>query len=147
MDGLRIVPEHATPGNTIAQLEEALFAHNGQATGLTAWQNVLFCLRDEAQTLRGGLSGFLWGGWLHVNMLWVHDALRGRGFGQQLLSAAEQYALAQGCTDAYLNTFDFQAPTFYRKRGYTCFGELSDSPRGHTHYFLRKRLTPLAQVE
>jgi GNAT superfamily N-acetyltransferase len=121
-------------------MEGPLYAHNGEATGHTAWQPVLFCLRDESHALLGGLSGFLWGGWLHVNILWVHASLRGRGFGGQLLSAAEQHALTHGCRDAYLNTFDFQAPEFYRKRGYECFGELPNCPSGHAHYFLRKRL-------
>jgi GNAT superfamily N-acetyltransferase len=73
-------------------------------------------------------------------MLWVHESLRGQGFGAQLLAAAEAHAREQACTDAYLSTFDFQAPEFYRTRGYQSFGELADYPRGHSYHFMRKRL-------
>ncbi|RQX83694.1 hypothetical protein DF034_05110 [Burkholderia anthina] len=39
-----------------------------------------------------------------------------------------------------LDTFDFQARTFYEKRGYVRFGELPDYPVGHTRIFLTKKL-------
>lgn len=140
METLRIVAEH-TRTELGTALENALYAHNRSVTEHSAWQAVMFAVRDEADALRGGIAGYLWGGWLHITLLWVHESVRGQGFGEQLLAAAEAHAQAHGCTDAYLSTFDFQAPEFYRSRGYQTFGELPDCPRGHTHYFLRKRLT------
>ena len=68
------------------------------------------------------------------------EALRGRGHGRALLAVAERWALERGCRDAFLDTFSFQAPEFYRKLGWEVFGTLEDHPPGHTHYFLRKRL-------
>jgi hypothetical protein len=41
---------------------------------------------------------------------------------------------------AYLDTFSFQAPDFYKKLGYEVFGELQDFPHGHQRYFMKKRL-------
>lgn len=140
MDAFHIIAEHDRPAQTVSALEQALYAHNLAATGHAAWKAVLFGLRDAGNTLHGGLSGYLWGGWLHVTILWVHESLRGLGFGGALLAAAEAYALEQGCVDVYLSTFEFQAPEFYRKRGYQCFGELADYPRGHAYHFMRKHL-------
>jgi GNAT superfamily N-acetyltransferase len=140
MDTLRIVAEH-TRTDVGAELEKALFAHNRAVTEHSAWQAVMFALRDEAELLRGGIAGYVWGGWLHITMLWVHESLRGQGFGAQLLAAAEAYGREHGCADAYLSTFGFQAPEFYRTRGYQSFGELPDCPRGHVYHFMRKRLT------
>jgi len=140
MDTLRIVAEHMG-SDAGSELERALYAHNRSVTEHAAWQLVLFCLRDETDALRGGIAGYLWGGWLHITMLWVHESLRGHGFGAQLLASVEAYALEHGCTDAYLSTFDFQAPEFYRARGYQAFAELADCPRGHAYHFLRKRLS------
>ena len=61
--------------------------------------------------------------------------------------AAEQEALARGCRGVYLDTFSFQAPGFYRKQGYTEFGELEGIPPGHSHYFFRKLLRTDGPVE
>jgi hypothetical protein len=36
------------------------------------------------------------------------------------------------------DTQDFQAPAFYRKHGYSVFGELPDLPPGHVRYSLAK---------
>jgi GNAT superfamily N-acetyltransferase len=139
MSTLRIVAEHART-ELGTELEKALYAYNRSVTEHAEWQSVMFAVRDETEALCGGIAGYLWGGWLHITMLWVQESARGRGFGAQLLASAETYAREHGCADAYLTTFDFQAPEFYRARGYETFGELPDCPRGHAHYFLRKRL-------
>lgn len=136
MNRLCIVGEHSRT-EVASELERALSAHNRSATKhdswqADSWQAVLFSLRDDAAALRGGIAGYLWGGWLHITMLWVHESVRGQGFGARPLAAVEAHALDCGCTDAYLSTFDFQAPEFYRARGYQAFGVLADCPRGQT---------------
>ncbi len=55
-------------------------------------------------------------------------------------SRAELEARQRGARCAYLDTFSFQAPDFYKKQGYEVFGELRDFPEGHRRYFLRKQL-------
>jgi GNAT superfamily N-acetyltransferase len=69
------------------------------------------------------------------------DALRGTGIGRALIGAAERRALERGCHSAWVDTFSFQAPGFYRKLGYKPFGEL-DYPPDFKRIFLQKRLTP-----
>lgn len=46
-----------------------------------------------------------------------------------------------GCCNAYIFTYSFQSPEFYKHLGYEVFGELEDFPLGHCRYFLKKRLT------
>jgi ribosomal protein S18 acetylase RimI-like enzyme len=70
----------------------------------------------------------------------VHEDLRGRGYGTQLIEAAEQEASAQGGYQVLLDTHSFQAPEFYQKLGYEVFGVLDGYPRHHRHYDLRKHL-------
>jgi len=53
---------------------------------------------------------------------------------------AEVEARKRGARYAYLDTFDFQAPEFYKKYGYEVFGVLEDFPSGHTRYFMKKQL-------
>jgi GNAT superfamily N-acetyltransferase len=78
--------------------------------------------------------------WLSIDTLWVLESFRGKGLGSALLDAVEQEARQRGCRWSNLNTFDFQAPGFYRKAGYVEFGRLVDYPPGHTNFFLRKEL-------
>ena len=100
--------------------------------------NVL--IRANDGTVMGGLIGGSWWGWLYINILWVHDDLRGQDFGTDLMRTAEQEGLRRGCHSAFVDTHSFQALPFYQKLGYQIFGQLPDFPPGHTRYFLQKRL-------
>jgi GNAT superfamily N-acetyltransferase len=136
-----MVAEHETSSTTLLMLEKLLFDYNLSTTGLAEYHPVLFCLRDAANEFCGGIAGYIWGGWLHITMLGLHESVRGRGFGRSLLEAAEQHARSLGCLDVYLNTFDFQAPAFYQKHGYRLFGQLPNCPNGYVSYYLQKHLT------
>ncbi|MGA4841418.1 GNAT family N-acetyltransferase [Streptomyces sp. G45] len=89
----------------------------------------------------GGLAGHTWAGWLHVSLLWVSDEARGVGLGGRILTEAERVAREErGCRRARLETWDFQAPDFYRKFGYEVVCVIPDYPEGATEYTLTKRL-------
>ncbi|WTW92274.1 GNAT family N-acetyltransferase [Streptomycetaceae bacterium NBC_01309] len=96
---------------------------------------------DEDGTVLGGLTGKVWGRWLHVDLLWVHADRRGKGLGADLLARAEEIARTEhGCGHARLETWDFQAPDFYRRQGYTLVGEVPDYPPGVTEFIFAKAL-------
>ncbi|MCX5048746.1 MULTISPECIES: GNAT family N-acetyltransferase [unclassified Streptomyces] len=96
---------------------------------------------DERGGLAGGLVGHTWTTWLHVTYLWVDERWRGAGLGSRLLAEAEGIARGErGCRSARLETWDFQAPEFYRKRGYEVVCVIPDYPPGATEYTLTKRL-------
>lgn len=97
-------------------------------------------LRDSQGTIVGGIHGNNGTLWAYVSALWVCEHLRGMGFGGQLLQAAESEAVSRGCSDCYLDTFNPRALEFYKKAGYTVFGELENFIPGGKRYFLRKRL-------
>jgi hypothetical protein len=56
------------------------------------------------------------------------------------MTLAEEKARERGAKNAYLDTFSFQAPDFYKRLGYDVFGELPDCPHGHQRYFFRNQL-------
>jgi ribosomal protein S18 acetylase RimI-like enzyme len=95
---------------------------------------------DDSGDLAGGLVGHTWTTWLHVTYLWVDAAHRGAGLGSRLLAEAEHIATDRGCTASRLETWDFQAPEFYRKQGYEVVCVIPDYPPGITEYMLTKRL-------
>ncbi|MGW7252579.1 GNAT family N-acetyltransferase [Streptomyces sp. NPDC054834] len=96
---------------------------------------------DETGDLAGGLVGHTWATWLHVTYLWVDARHRGAGLGSHLLKEAERIARAdRGCHSARLETWDFQAPDFYRGQGYEVVCVIPGYPPGITEYTLTKRL-------
>ena len=87
----------------------------------------------------GGLTGRTSAAWLYVELFWLPEALRSTGLGTQLMAAAEAEAMRRGCIGAHLDTYDYQAPGFYRKLGYEVFGSIEEHPPGHTRFWMRKR--------
>ena len=122
-------------------MEDRRHEYNDAPTGITDGKWLAIFIRDDTGAIRAGLSGWTWGGCCAIRYLWVHEDLRGRGYGTKLMEAAEQEASARGCYQVLLDTHSFQAPEFYQNLGYEVFGVLDDYPRHHKNYYLRKRLT------
>lgn len=95
-------------------------------------------LRDEPGRVTGGLWGHTLFQWLSIEMLIVPDSRRGQGIGSALVMAAEAEARARGCIGALVDTFSFQAPSFYQRLGFTVFGTLDDYPPGDSRIYFRK---------
>jgi GNAT superfamily N-acetyltransferase len=138
--GLRIDVEDAPRDADVEVLPNGLEAFNeSRWPGHQTWRPLAVFARHQ-ESIVGGLSGETYSGWLFIRYLWVSETLRVRGIGRELMSAAELRALERGCHSAWVDTFSFQAPGFYRKLGYEIFGEL-DYPPGHKRIFFKKRLT------
>lgn len=135
----RIVFDQA--GGAEAQLvRDRLDMFNVGVTGVSAYYPVNFFLKSDRGETMGGLLGGIWGGWLHITILWIDEAERGKRWATQLMDRAEAYARERRCHSAMLDTHSFQARPFYEKRGYEVFGTLDDYPKGHKKFFLRKKL-------
>ena len=104
-------------------------------------QSISIIVRDENEKMIGGLTGSTYWDHLDIKLLWVDEAARGTGLGQQLVKQAEDEALKRGCNGAIVDTYDFQALGFYQKLGYTVFGVKEEFPKGHQRYFLNKKLS------
>ena len=114
--------------------------YNEHQAGDDAGQNLCFVLQDPDGGVVGGVIGATHWNWLYINLMWLKEEFRGCGYGQRLLAMAEEEARRRGAKYAYLDTFSFQAPDFYKKYGYEIFGELADFPTGHRRYYLKKAL-------
>lgn len=129
-----------SPGD-VKILTAGLAAHRQEAVG-SAWiKTIAFFLRGDSDEIIGGVYGnFGSFNWLYVDTLWVSPAARGKGHGRVLMDHIESEAAKNDCHSAFLSTFSFQAPEFYKKLGYEVFGELEAFPAGYQRIFLRKHL-------
>ncbi|MBN1483822.1 MAG: GNAT family N-acetyltransferase [Chloroflexia bacterium] len=114
--------------------------YNIQQTGDSGFERLCYALYAPDESIVGGVIGEVYWGWLHVDLLWVQEDLRGHGYGQRLLALVEEKAREHGAKQAYLDTFSFQAPDFYKTCGYQILGTLEDFPPGQQRYFMTKRL-------
>lgn len=89
-------------------------------------------LEDAQGQKQAGLTGETFGNWLCIKYLWVSENLRGQGIGSRILKETENETLKRGCKYAFVDTFNFQAPEFYKKHGYEEVFMLNEYPiQGH----------------
>jgi len=117
-----------------------LHNYNIHQAGDNNFQRLCFIVQAADKSIVGGVLGEIHWDWLYIDLMWVSEELRGCGHGQRLLEAIEDEARRRGAKNAYLDTFSFQAPDFYKKQDYKVFGELKNFPAGHQRYFLTKQL-------
>ena len=105
------------------------------------------CIKDSnnnnnnnSDEVVGGILTKIYWNILYIDILWVKDEYRHKGYATVLLNDVENTAKEMGCKTAHLYTYDFQAKGLYEKRGYTVFGVLEDCPEGHNCYYMSKKL-------
>jgi ribosomal protein S18 acetylase RimI-like enzyme len=119
---------------------KAIGAYNEEKAGVDDGKTLCFVLKSSSGDVVGGLMGSTHWGWFYISLLWVKNDFRGKGFGHKLLAEAEDEARKRGVRKAYLDTFSFQAPEFYKQHGYEVFGELEDFPTGYQRFYMKKEL-------
>ncbi|MDC8774253.1 GNAT family N-acetyltransferase [Roseateles albus] len=142
MNSVSIAVE-ADPDRQVKQaIQSGLFDANVAHTGDGHFDAVLLVARDANSNVIGGVVGEAYWGYVNFTAVWVHPEYRRQGLARQMLQAAEVEAARLGYTQAYLDTFSFQAPELYLRAGYEVFGVLDHFPAGAKRLFLRKAIGP-----
>lgn len=123
----------------LAAVDEGLERHNHAAAPLGDVRQLAALARDSEGRLVGGAVGRTWGRCCELLQLWVDPACRDRGIGSRLLEAFEAHARTRGCSIFYLTTLSFQAPAFYRAKGYRALAEVDGYPEGIVKYLMHKQ--------
>ena len=119
------------------RLREFNYRHIGEYPESTPiWLNA----RADGGAAIGGIRGLVVMHWLRVEFLWVEEAFQRSGVGSMLLAEAEAQARELGARNAGVETFEWQAPGFYRKQGYTEASRVDNYVGNYHLAFFRKAL-------
>lgn len=98
-------------------------------------------IKEDNEEIVAGVNALLYC-WncMYIDVLWVKEGSREKGYGSILLREVEKIAKEKECSLIHLDTFDFQAKDFYLKHGYEIFGVLENCPVDHMRYYLKKNI-------
>jgi GNAT superfamily N-acetyltransferase len=99
-------------------------------------------VREAGAAGKGAVLGGAWAvsyyDWLHIDLLYLPETMRGQGWGSRIMRAIEREAIRRGCVGVWVETLGFQAPEFYPRFGYERFAEIGDFLAGHARIWFRK---------
>jgi len=125
----------------VAVIGAGLNAFNDSVVGYADRSDLAVLIKDpETGATLGGISGRTSLGMMFIDLVYLPVSLRGRDLGQRMMAMAEAEGRRRGCKSGVLYTISFQAPDFYRKLGWTVFGEIACDPPGTSRVFLTKLL-------
>ena len=102
------------------------------------------CVKENGEVVGGVLAEIQYKNVLFVDVLWVKEDCRNKGYATALMNDIEKQAIEAGCVLSHVSTYEFQALGLYEKLGYTVFGTMADCPEGYNDYYLWKRLDSTA---
>ena len=97
-------------------------------------------VEDQQGNLIAGMVAETFGNWLEIEYLYVQEDFRGQGIGSNILNRAEKEARERKCNYSFVNTYQFQAPDFYKKHGYEEVFALKEYPYTGERYYYTKAL-------
>lgn len=104
------------------------------------FEQINLMLLDDGGNVQGGiLAHWIWN-WMCVDILWVDDKFRGHGYGSKLLDQIETMAVERKCECIQLDTYNFQAPEFYKRKGYEVCGRIEYAQGQVSRFYMVKRL-------
>lgn len=120
----------------------ALLDSHSKAIGKSFKTEKLFYEAHENGQYLGGLCAHfaLDLKWVFIELLAVAAVGRGKGIGRELMLRMEEEARLRGMQGIWLDTFSFQAPEFYKRLGFSEFGQIDGYPEDGARHFFLKRL-------
>jgi len=101
--------------------------------------DISFVMKDETKII-GACFCNTFSNCLYIDVMWLDEAYRGRGYGKLMISQAEKVGKENGCVFSHTTTFNYQSPEFYQACGYEVFSEIREYPGDIVQYFLKKIL-------
>lgn len=107
------------------------YAHNNEINGD-------FIVYDKDEVI-GGAIGKITFGWYQLTDFYLSEPYRKQGIGSKIIKRIEEFAKENHALGVKMESWNFQAPEFYKKLGYSVWAEFKDCPPGTVCYYLYKR--------
>lgn len=117
--------------NSNAYLKKELGKNNGSFS---------FSIENDSGEFEAGISGFHYYGCFYIDLLFVKESARGKGYGSKLMQKVENLARERGCLFMAVNTMDFEGKPFYEKHGYKVEFIREGFEKGSVMYYMRKTI-------
>ncbi|TPN48105.1 MULTISPECIES: GNAT family N-acetyltransferase [unclassified Mesorhizobium] len=137
---IRMEAEHDLSSSEWSTLEHHLHNENRRLTGRDDDRGLAFVIREDAGRTIGVVAGYSWAGTSELELMWIDEAHRGRGYATQLINAFVTEAAARGARRIWVSSHDFQAPGLYEKAGFERMAEFAGWPEGHSNIILCKTI-------
>ena len=142
-DGLVVTVTDAPGVGAEAVIRDGLSNYNIEQAGYRDQRPLGVLVTDpDTGEVVGGIIGRTSMGLLFIDRFFLPERMRRQGLGTRVIKAAEEEGARRGCSRAILFTAHFQAPDFYRRKGWEVLGRIECDPPGHTRFCMTKRLAP-----
>ena len=88
----------------------------------------------------GGALGMIYFNWYHLSDFWIDEKYRNKGLGSKIMEEIEKIVKENNALGIKVDSWDYQAPSFYEKLGYKKWAEFKDCPPGTIHYYFYKKI-------
>lgn len=96
-----------------------------------------FCEND----LIGGLTFACHNDWIFLHCGFVLPKYRGQGIYTVIINFIQKFGIEAGMSGIFTGTYEFEAPAFYERMGFTRGSVLHDCPKGNTSIDFYKSFT------
>ncbi|MFX0077753.1 MAG: GNAT family N-acetyltransferase [Candidatus Hermodarchaeota archaeon] len=120
-------------------LREYVTEHIGELRKKNPRIQVNLVIKNGEGQVIGGLNGSSILKAMYIDQLWIDERYRGKGYGKELMMAAERIARKDGCISSLAIVYSFQSPEFFQKLGYEIFGVSDGYPKPIKEYYFIKK--------
>ena len=125
----------------IAAVEAGLQNFNNTSSTIIDVKPLKVIATEKNGEVAGGAIGRTWGECCELQQLWVDAGYRCKGAGTLLMDSFEKEAVNRKCKLIYLETFTFQGPMFYEKRGYVEVLRIAGFGGGEEKIYMQKNIS------
>jgi len=135
-----------TIGALTSELKDSIYKdfadHAISTMGFDGLSNgpIAFEINDNGINIGVCVCQLFWGN-LHIKYLITRKGYRRQGIGRILIEHVLCYGKEQGCSFAFVETMNFQAPEFYQKLGFQIELKRDGYAGDSSFYYLRKDLS------
>lgn len=124
----------------LQKISEGITDNAQKQRGFSPIETFAFFIRDDHHQAKGGCTGLIYYGCLHIGQLWIDEHLRNQDYGTALMQKAEKFGKEKNCQFVTVSTMDWEALGFYQKLGFHLEFERHGYPKNSVFCYLRKAL-------